>query len=128
MTAREVLSAARSTKAGARTPATLQDWQAVGRRHGDALNEGRGANPGDTGNQGCGAMRVDGRSTKAGARTPATPARLSAQPCLLNTLNEGRGANPGDTCSRSAARQSQEPLNEGRGANPGDTCHSLLRQ
>ena len=37
----------RSTKAGARTPATPVD-QVRQHADGDALNEGRGANPGDT--------------------------------------------------------------------------------
>ncbi len=63
-----------------------------------ALNEGRGRSPGDTGGSG---------------------ASESSNSC---TLNEGRGRSPGDTgrrrtrCSRSAP-----PLNEGRGRSPGDT-------
>ena len=62
----------RSTKAGARTPATR--WQTI---PGDglfgSLNQGRGANPGDT-------------------RSPGP-----ASPGCRKPLNEGRGANPGDT-------------------------------
>ena len=61
----------RSTKAGARTPATRRTPAARASRAA-ALNEGRGANPGDT----CG---------------PAGRRRAS------KALNEGRGANPGDT-------------------------------
>ena len=65
----------RSTKAGARTPATLVSM-ADGGWAVRPLNEGRGANPGDT----C------GRGPSAAHRHP---------------LNEGRGANPGDTrCQR----------------------------
>ena len=61
-----------------------------------ALNEGRGANPGDT------------TSRRGGdARRP--------------TLNEGRGANPGDTRPPSGSLLGRKALNEGRGANPGDT-------
>ena len=61
----------RSTKAGARTPATPRKPRSRARRS-TPLNEGRGANPGDTGH----ARDAQGdraRSTKAGARTPATP-------------------------------------------------------
>ena len=61
-----------------------------------ALNEGRGANPGDTLS-----LRLEGtcfqRSTKAGARTPATPGEPKCRPWQRTALNEGRGANPGDT-------------------------------
>ena len=132
----------RSTKAGARTPATLKISLSTSsipgaqrrpgrepRRHPSVpphrptatpLNEGRGANPGDTLCAGIG-------------------------PRSARTLNEGRGANPGDTrstCPRpprwsgaqrrpgreprrhraaGAAAGARAPLNEGRGANPGDT-------
>ena len=85
-----------STKAGARTPATpvvrCPRW-----RRRATLNEGRGANPGDTGSD---------------------PNMRACWP----TLNEGRGANPSDTTRWPARSRSRKPpLNEGRGANPGDT-------
>ena len=87
----------RSTKAGARTPATPTERR-PSRHRPWPLNEGRGANPGDTRN-GADGPRGLLRSTKAGARTPATRPKpeclLSARP----SLNEGRGANPGDTGS-----------------------------
>ena len=87
--------APRSTKAGARTPATPRP-AGRGRRGCSALNEGRGANPGDTvlpaftsatmyvaqrrpGREprrhvgpSAAARSSTSRSTKAGARTPAT--------------------------------------------------------
>ena len=112
----------RSTKAGARTPATRSP-SCAGRRGSSSLNEGRGANPGDTattcevvGVAVCAQRRpgreprrhplaggadagLPRRSTKAGARTPATrpePWRARAARC---PLNEGRGANPGDTAN-----------------------------
>ena len=61
----------RSTKAGARTPATPRRSSRSARTE-RTLNEGRGANPGDT---------VEFQRF-SGAR---------------HALNEGRGANPGDT-------------------------------
>ena len=61
----------RSTKAGARTPATPA-----------------GPGLGTAGRS---------RSTKAGARTPATRRRRTPAAPTPRTLNEGRGANPGDT-------------------------------
>ena len=63
--------ALRSTKAGVRTPATLDAPSPI-RSRARSLNEGRGANPGDT-------------------TSVALACRYSS------TLNEGRGANPGDT-------------------------------
>ena len=63
----------RSTKAGARTPATRHPF--VGRRD-DRL-----------------------RSTKAGARTPATRSRSRTNHRRYSALNEGRGTHPGDTDS-----------------------------
>ena len=111
-----------------------------------SLNEGRGANPGDTVHAFINSAssgdaqrrpgreprrhvddvlhspRRDRRSTKAGARTPATrPGRPPPSPCR-GPLNEGRGANPGDTRGRAYSwARSRGALNEGRGANPGDT-------
>ena len=111
-----------------------------------ALNEGRGANPGDTERQPAvdghqatrstkagartpatpGTVRGSGhpladRSTKAGARTPATHARPAPRGRRRLSLNEGRGANPGDTASGRPPFGVRAALNEGRGANPGDT-------
>ena len=62
-----------------------------------ALNEGRGAYPGDT----------FGRFFELAIATIS--------------LNEGRGAYPGDTSPRHRHRRAPSPLNEGRGAYPGDT-------
>ena len=110
----------RSTKAGARTPATRRGsarrspacgtlnegrganpgdtvWRACPRRSGRSLNEGRGANPGDTRGGGWIPGGTLPRSTKAGARTPATPACSRRSGATQSPLNEGRGANPGDT-------------------------------
>ena len=109
------------------------------------LNEGRGANPGDTTRRRPlrwvveGAQRRPGReprrhagrpyramgcsvrSTKAGARTPAIRRRAYAAARAVAALNEGRGANPGDTPGLGRHRAAPAALNEGRGANPGDT-------
>jgi len=111
----------RSTKAGARTPATHD-------RHGR------------------GGERLVRRSTKAGARTPATPPiarwnrpsfrcaqrrpgpepqrhpstrRAHHLPCT--SLNEGRGPNPSDTSGTWRCLPHHRALNEGRGPNPSDT-------
>ena len=63
----------RSTKAGARTPATRAGRAALRRPAPCPLNEGRGANPGDTPDVSRASGNVrEHRSTKAGARTPAT--------------------------------------------------------
>ena len=117
----------RSTKAGARTPATPAD---AGRRGGHAspLNEGRGANPGDTMRRRMwpvycrSAQRRPGReprrhsstspaysrSSHAQRRPGREPRRHASSPTApwgrSRALNEGRGANPGDTsCSQSSA-------------------------
>ena len=144
----------RSTKAGARTPATRRRNRAgpkatrdriaaqrrpgrEPRRHGwsprvmgrlrVSLNEGRGANPGDT-THGQGATVLAHRSALnegRGANPGDTLARCrgSASSAHPAALNEGRGANPGDTDGhgRRGRRPLSTPLNEGRGANPGDT-------
>ena len=68
---------ARSTKAGASTPATLYSREALDPQPFIALNEGRGINPGDT------------RRIRPQVLRHTAP------------LNEGRGINPGDTVSRS---------------------------
>ena len=110
----------RSTKAGARTPATRP-----GRRSSSpsdcSLNEGRGANPGDT----CPAARAV-RMFVAAQRRPGREPRRHARGARgrsgpRRALNEGRGANPGDTRTRGDAACIRAALNEGRGANPGDT-------
>ena len=69
---RPICLAARSTKAGASTPATPPRPRRGAQRL-SALNEGRGINPGDTSGRCVSACRIRGRSTKA------------------------RGINPGDT-------------------------------
>ena len=86
---------ARSTKAGASTPATPRSLPSLTASRG-ALNEGRGLNPGDT-------RLTSGLGAHGG------------------TLNEGRGLNPGDTSPTRRRGSSETTLNEGRGLNPGDT-------
>ena len=136
---------ARSTKAGAQTPATrargarsvarIQSAQRrpghKPRRHpsrspvvgksGTALNEGRGTNPGDTRTRAerCRPIPAlnEGRGTNPGdTRRPGR--RTPRGPAL----NEGRGTNPGDTRPSTRGGTSRATLNEGRGTNPGDTC------
>ena len=140
----------RSTKAGARTPAThrrpaVRRSRAPGaqrrpgrepRRHTSpasaprprprTLNEGRGANPGDTGRyatEPCvrrSAQRRPGREPRRHPRCSRCPG------WLFPPLNEGRGANPGDTWrKRLGVEPRPAPLNEGRGANPGDTPRAM---
>ena len=134
----------RSTKAGARTPATPCSASGWAGRF-PTLNEGRGSNPSDT----CGASvtyrtgppaqrrpglepqrhppetaylpRFFARSTKAGARTPATPPIVQRRCESSRSLNEGRGSNPSDTWGSSSSARSSPALNEGRGSNPSDT-------
>ena len=86
-----------------------------------ALNEGRGANPGDTPAPACQHLLTARRSTKAGVRIPATHPETRAPGVPRRSLNEGRGANPGDTPRCTRRRSPTCSLNEGRGANPGDT-------
>ena len=137
--------AVRSTKAGARTPATRRlprRWC----RCAAALNEGRGANPGDT----CSPSSADASrciaQRRPGREPRRHPRRARAAGPRRAALNEGRGANPGDTrgpavllsllggrstkagartpaTQPGAAPRRMDPpaLNEGRGANPGDT-------
>ena len=92
---------ARSTKAGASTPATR-----------GAVGDRRGVLP---------------RSTKAGASTPATPSTTSAGPSWSSTLNEGRSVNPGYTQSSTRPPQMPRTLNEGRSVNPGYTAKFCKR-
>ena len=92
---------ARSTKAGASTPAT-RELMHDAIQTAMALNEGRGINPGDT-------------------------CTSSGRPRRIGPLNEGRGINPGDTLSTTQpSRQGSAPLNEGRGINPGDTAQTRI--
>ena len=107
----------RSTKAGARTPATRLASCA---RTCGVRSTGRSANPGDTFVHPQ-PRRILQRSTKAGARTPATPGAGRRTHRAHSALNEGRSANPGDPSLAAAARCGS--LNEGRSANPGDTEH-----
>ena len=106
----------RSTKAGARTPATLHSGCLLGaylsgaqRRPGHAprrhlltvppewrrprtLNEGRGTHPGDTCTAGPVPGRAGPRSTKAGARTPATLAPMRAGSASVGRRSTKAGA------------------------------------
>ena len=131
----------RSTKAGARTPAT-RGRNGAGRAPRRPLNEGRGANPGDTKRAPASAPGAsvaqrrpgreprrhhrlaelsevgDLRSTKAGARTPATPAVRTYADSDFEPLNEGRGANPGDTTSAPVRAPSQTPAQRRPGREP----------
>ena len=86
-----------------------------------ALNEGRGANPGDT--SGCGPSS-DGRANaqRRPGREPRRHHLSVVDQAQTGALNEGRGANPGDTPGAARPRRHRTPLNEGRGANPGDTA------
>ena len=110
----------RSTKAGARTPATLGRQRVVHCLL-DALNEGRGANPGDTRGQRA-VLRRRPIAQRRPGREPRRHFGLCAQGFSGSSpLNEGRGANPGDTRQVTTLEPKTYPLNEGRGANPGDT-------
>ena len=104
----------RSTKAGARTPAT-RTAAADGRPRAQALNEGRGANPGDTSN-----VVILWLATMVAQRRPGREPRRHVRPALHDPpaipLNEGRGANPGDTWgpARSTARPRSAQRRPGR--------------
>ena len=111
----------RSTKAGARTPATPPLGMLIppptvaqrrpGREPRRHLRFHRGG------------RERPARSTKAGARTPAT--RFSIDPCIAPTHRSTKaGARTPATRPVPRRRCScPEPLNEGRGANPGDTAN-----
>ena len=86
---------ARSTKAGAWTPAT----------HGFKARL-------------CGTVP---RSTKAGAWTPATHLGQGLNHTPSVTLNEGRSLDPGDTFDTPGPSRRRWTLNEGRSLDPGDT-------
>jgi len=134
----------RSTKAGARTPATPPSR--AGRRSAFHAQRRPGPEPQRHKNPMLAALGLylaqrrpgpepqrhaadlekvaaaAGRSTKAGARTPAT--RLTAHFRLQHLrapLNEGRGPNPSDTSRPQASLGCSRSLNEGRGPNPSDT-------
>ena len=135
----------RSTKAGARTPATPRALPAAASRR--ARSTKAGARTPATPLRGGREPDRAPRSTKAGARTPATRHGLLRPAPLDGSLNEGRGSNPSDTSPRSpsiavvwprstkaGARtpatlvlphrgvyDANDPLNEGRGSNPSDT-------
>ena len=139
----------RSTKAGVETPATLVGTRSSHvaldrstkagsrpRRHAkamalsasvEALNEGRGRDPGDTRTTPPQGLSSPRRSTKAGVETPAT--LLIDVRCLVAgaPLNEGRGRDPGDTTSSWRATSRTTSLNEGRGRDPGDTTSARQR-
>ena len=89
---------ARSTKAGVRTPAT-RSVKVSPVTYPSTLNEGRGSNPGDTGDDGDIGHDLRCRSTKAGVRTPAT---------------RGRHDQP-TTCANAQRRPGFEPRRHGRG-------------
>ena len=146
------LAAQRSTKAGARTPATR-----VTSKLGPPYRCGRSTKagartPATLVRSGTRGLSADQRSTKAGARTPATLRPGHAARARRSALNEGRGTHPGDTCVRAgighwtrlaqrrpghaprrhtrAGRRSGRagaPLNEGRGTHPGDTSDAESR-
>ena len=110
----------RSTKAGARTPATLHPARQLP-HVAAALNEGRGANPGDTAAAWAfaatcvGAQRRPGREPRRHCRVSGTaPDDLTAQ------RRPGREPRRHTTASSSSGACAAS-LNEGRGANPGDT-------
>ena len=114
----------RSTKAGASTPATLS---VLLDSDGNLVRSTKaGASTPATPDQefiGGGALQ---RSTKAGASTPATRAAACRRaPRPAATLNEGRGINPGDTASGRTRSTWRTSLNEGRGINPGDTRRDI---
>ena len=109
----------RSTKAGARTPATRVTltptvWTL------SPLNEGRGTHPGDTRTGECAVDRLRLRSTKAGARTPATPSDGAISPAAAHAQRRP-GHAPRRHPYKSAEWSNRTPLNEGRGTHPGDT-------
>ncbi len=139
------MSDERSTKAGARTPATLGGflrwwwWR-------NPLNEGRGTHPGDTGaahavrGRDDGAQRRPGhaprrhsvgesctRSTPSCAqRRPGHAPRRHAVECELCDRLRVAQRRPGHAPRRHARNErnvlpARRPLNEGRGTHPGDT-------
>ena len=87
---------ARSTKAGASTPATPRQRPAVSTTIGLAQR----------------------RPERQPRRHPSGLARSFRR---QGPLNEGRSVNPGDTACWNSASASGAPLNEGRSVNPGDT-------
>ena len=135
---------ARSTKAGALTPATLPRPPAPASTL-RSLNKGRGSHPGDTRQNDalpicfrCAQQRPGlsprrhypdhlaqaqrtQRSTKAGALTPATP-DLDAGAARVRVRSTKAGAlTPATRGSRPCTGSGAGPLNKGRGSHPGDT-------
>ena len=110
----------RSTKAGASTPATPMPMKAVPL---DVIRAQRrpGPRPRQHRRQGPCATKKNARSTKAGASTPATPGSMCAGRTSSRALNEGRGLDPGNTCVAARRPPALPPLNEGRGLDPGNT-------
>ena len=87
---------ARSTKAGAETPAThFRVWRHVSWR--TCAQRRPGPRPRRHAHERFFQVRHDLRSTKAGAETPATPLISPSGGFVLSPLNEGRGRDPGDT-------------------------------
>ena len=137
----------RSTKAGARTPATR--WCRCRPSRGAApLNEGRGTHPGDTASSAAETIlsataqrrpghaprrhvaqrrqpeHIHARSTKAGARTPATRHSRGPSPRWMCVAQRRPGHAPRRHALRSTRSRAGAALNEGRGTHPGDTAHS----
>ena len=110
----------RAQRRPGREPRRHQTLSSVRPHVSHALNEGRGANPGDTSSMGSRGGRWTALNEGRGANPGDTP-RRGYRPRGSRPLNEGRGANPGDTWRRAGAPRRCSSLNEGRGANPGDT-------
>ena len=111
----------RSTKAGARTPATLIEQADRGAVADERSTKAGARTPATRQRPGRGPERR-GRSTKAGARTPATPAIRRRFGDQSAHAQRRPGREPRRHCrSRTWACGSAGSLNEGRGANPGDT-------
>ena len=88
----------RSTKAGAKTPATLYAFY---EHHGLVVRSTKaGAKTPATPSLQETKQQTTLRSTKAGAKTPATPRGRERTPRESDALNEGRSQDPGDTHRR----------------------------
>ncbi len=112
----------RSTKAGARTPATLGRWvfifsaTAVAQRRPGHAPRRHAPWP----TAGTAAAYVAQRRPGHAPRRHALSS--GAAPPRARPLNEGRGTHPGDTPRGRRGQSGLRPLNEGRGTHPGDTC------
>ena len=115
----------RSTKAGARTPATPAACAHDGLRKQIAQRR-----PGREPRRHVDAQLPRGRrhlrSTKAGARTPATPARMQDRALGRRRSTKAGARTPATRAASFPRRPTRAPLNEGRGANPGDTRRAKL--